>query len=26
VNMVFTPGSSVDSIVEYVRKHVQTKA
>lgn len=25
VNMVFTPGSSVDSIVEYVRKHVQAK-
>lgn len=26
VNMVFTPGSSVDSIIEYVKTHVKPKA
>jgi len=26
VSMVFTPGASVDSIVEYIRTHVQPKA
>ncbi len=26
VSMVFTPGTSVDSIIEYIRRHVQPKA
>lgn len=26
VSMVFTPGTSIDSIIEYIRKHVKPKA